>query len=100
VFLISAVAALAAGAALAALSARRRLYEVIPSATLDDMISDDHWADPEDAARRAVTFVKVQTIRAIRISNKQRGRLLVAALVAQIAALALIAVYAAVRILA
>ena len=100
VLLLTAVGAFASAATLAALSGRRRHYEVIPSSTLDDMTSDDHWDDPEDHARRAVTFVKMNSIRATRISNKRRERLLTAALVAQLAALAAVAAHAAVRVLA
>ncbi|GIF22277.1 hypothetical protein BJ973_002601 [Actinoplanes tereljensis] len=99
ILLTCAIGAFVCASLLGILSGRRRLLKAISDETLKDMISDQHWTDSEELAQRAVAFVKVQTICSIRASNANRGKILTAALIAQIAALALVASYASARIL-
>ena len=66
-----------------------RRYRAVTAETLTHMLTD-HWTDPEVDARNIVGRLNTATVGSLRAGNEVKARLLIAASVAEIAALAVL----------
>ena len=87
---VAALAMFATAAALALYGGRNVPYEVADASALKRMTTT-HWAMDEDDARQVVLDYNVGTIDTLRQGNNHKARMLILALLAQLAAIAAIA---------